>query len=184
MPVICKFVLICTFLYSRVSCEAKFDARIDPKVDVGDAFDHAHEEGDEHIVNREVCSKEDLPDAIVDAFDRCTNFIPVYKKLNLLSRCRSKIFPNNPSKNFIRRSICFNQTIEHEFNQCLTEIKGSNEGKEIPPPNPLQTMDFMFCMKTIALRRVKKTTGNSIGCQTIAIAGDNGQAPVVASSSK
>lgn len=178
MAIICKFVLICSFAYSHVSCEAKFDA----KTDVGEAFDHAHEEGDEHIVNREVCSKEDLPDAVVDAFDRCTNFIPVYKKLNLLKRCRNKVFPNNESKNYIRKSICFNRTAEHEFNQCLMMIKGSEEGKLIPPPNPLQTMDFMFCMKTIAMRRVKKMTGNRIGCQTIAIAGDNGKAQVVASS--
>lgn len=44
-----------------------------------EAFEFPHEEGDEHIVNREVCSKEDLPDAIIDAYDRCTNFIPVYR---------------------------------------------------------------------------------------------------------
>lgn len=178
MPVVCKFVLICSFLFSRVSCEAKFDA----KLDVGDAFDNTHEDGDEHIVNREICSKDDLPEEVVDAYDRCTNFIPVYKQLNLLTRCRSKVFPNHFSKNNIRKIICFNRTAEHEFNQCLTQIKGSEEGKNIPPPNPLQTMDFMFCMKTIALRRVRKTN-NNIGCQTIAIAGNNDKTQAAAASS-
>jgi hypothetical protein len=178
MPVICKFVLICSFLVSRVSCEAKFDA----KLDVGEAFDEPHEEGDEHIVNREICSKDDLPEEVVDAYDRCTNFIPVYKQLNLLTRCRSKVFPGNLSKNSIRKIICFNRTAEHEFNQCLSQIKTSAEGKSIPPANPLQTMDFMFCMKTIALRRVRKTSSN-FGCQTIAIAGDNGKTQTAATAS-
>ena len=44
-----------------------------------DAFEHSHEEGDEHVVNREVCSSQDLPDETIAAYDRCTNFIPVYK---------------------------------------------------------------------------------------------------------
>lgn len=178
MPVICKFVLICSFLFSRVTCDAKFDA----KVDVGNAFDHAHEEGDEHIVNREVCSKDDLPNSLLDAFDRCTNFIPAYKKLDLLNRCRAKVFPGNLSKNSMRKSICFNRTIEHQFNQCLSEIKASDEAKLVPHPNAMQTMDFMFCMKTIAMRRSKKLTSNSFGCQTIAMAGDDGKEQVAASS--
>ena len=44
-----------------------------------DAFEHSHEEGDEHVVNKEVCSQQDLPSEAIAAYDRCTNFIPVYK---------------------------------------------------------------------------------------------------------
>ena len=137
--------------------------------DAGDAFDHPHEEGDEHVVNREVCSKEDLPDEIIDSFDRCTNFIPVYRQLNLLKRCRDKIFNGtNFSKNDIRKAVCFNSTMEHLFNGCMTEIKEA-EGPMIQPPNPLQTMDFMFCMKTIAIKRMKnvvQVSSNDKGCES------------------
>lgn len=52
----------------------------------GDAFEHSHEEGDEHVVNKEVCSSQDLPEETIAAYDRCTNFIPVYKV------CRTNYF--------------------------------------------------------------------------------------------
>lgn len=134
--------------------------------DAGEAFDHPHEEGDEHIVNKEVCSKEDLPEEIIDSFDRCTNFIPVYRRLDLLRRCRAKVFNETTTKNDIRKAICFNATTEHLFNECMTEIK-EREGRDIPPPNPLQTMDFMFCMKTIAVRRIKRIASITMdGCSS------------------
>ena len=144
----------------------------------GEAFDHAHEEGDEHVVNKEVCSKEDLPEEIIDSFDRCTNFIPVYQKLDLLRRCRDKVFKDTHStKNEIRKEICFNKTAEHLFNECMTQIK-ETEGSTIPPPNLLQTMDFLFCMKTIALQRMKSVVSVSTkdGCTSGALMSTNNAA--------
>lgn len=54
--------------------------------DHGDAFEHSHEEGEheEHVVNKEVCSPQDLPSETMAAYDRCTNFIPVYKVCQIL----------------------------------------------------------------------------------------------------
>lgn len=103
------------------------------------AFEYPHEEGDEHVVNAIVCSKEDLPQQVMDEFDRCAYFIPMYRQLNLLIRCRQEVFNGSDfTANQMRKELCFNRTIEHEFHMCMVRINAS-EGSRVPHASPLQT---------------------------------------------
>lgn len=102
-------------------------------------FNYPHEQGDEHVVNSIVCSKEDLPQDVMDEFDRCAYYIPMYRQLNLLIRCRQIIFNGtNYSANEMRKELCFNRTAEHEFHMCMVNIN-STEGASVPHANALQT---------------------------------------------
>lgn len=134
------FVLPFPTLYPIVNCRSvTIAATSATTVTESSEFNYPHEQGDEHVVNSIVCSKDDLPQEVMDEFDRCAYYIPIYRQLNLLIRCREIVFNGtNYNSNQMRKELCFNQTTEHQFHECMVKIN-STEGSKVPLANALQT---------------------------------------------
>ncbi|KAI1282078.1 Ectonucleotide pyrophosphatase/phosphodiesterase family member 5 [Halotydeus destructor] len=119
------------------------------------------EDNTEDDVQYVVCSKEDLPESQIRDFDRCTRHISFYRHLNILKRCRSKLF-EGLSLNQQRREVCFNRTAELEFKECASQLT-ETEGGHLQPVSEREMERFAYCMRAVAARPTPETTGEPLG---------------------
>jgi len=104
------------------------------------------------LLTRFVCTRDELAEDLIRALDSCTLYVSTYRELDLLSRCRKRVFASRSlSLDQQRKELCFNQTAEDQFKGCIEDIM-EQEGSDLPQVGYSELNRFSICVQKVAAR--------------------------------